>query len=60
MMKRLFVAIVLNALFVAGVFAAEPAVIEGARKEGSLVFYTTMDIQNSKPLLDAFMQKISI
>src|SRR5687767_3991197 len=38
-------------------FAAEPAVIEGAKKEGSLVFYTTMDIQNSKPLLDAFTKK---
>jgi iron(III) transport system substrate-binding protein len=38
-------------------FAAETAVIEGAKKEAALVFYTTMDIQNSKPLLDAFMQK---
>ncbi|HMA81283.1 MAG TPA: extracellular solute-binding protein [Candidatus Binatia bacterium] len=31
--------------------------IEGAKKEGALVFYTTMDIQNSKPLLDAFSKK---
>jgi iron(III) transport system substrate-binding protein len=38
-------------------FAAEPAVIEGAKKEGSLVFYTTMDIQNSKPVIDAFTKK---
>ena len=37
--------------------AAESAAIEGAKKEGALVFYTTMDIQNSKPLLDAFMKK---
>ena len=37
--------------------AAEPSVIEGAKKEGALVFYTTMDIQNSKPLLDAFSKK---
>ena len=37
--------------------ATEPSVIEGAKKEGALVFYTTMDIQNSKPLLDAFTKK---
>ena len=37
--------------------ATEPSIIEAAKKEGSLVFYTTMDIQNSKPLLDAFMKK---
>lgn len=37
--------------------ATEPSIVEGARKEGTLVFYTTMDIQNSKPLLDAFMRK---
>ena len=37
--------------------AAEPSMIEGAKKEGALVFYTTMDIQNSKPLLDAFNKK---
>jgi iron(III) transport system substrate-binding protein len=36
---------------------AESAVVEGAKKEGALVFYTTMDIQNSKPLLDAFSKK---
>src|SRR5689334_4839591 len=37
--------------------ATEPAIVEGAKKEGALAFYTTMDIQNSKPLLDAFMAK---
>ncbi len=37
--------------------AAESSVIEGAKKEGGLIFYTTMDIQNSKPLLDAFSKK---
>ncbi len=37
--------------------ATEPSIIDAAKKEGSLVFYTTMDIQNSKPLLDAFMKK---
>src|SRR5262245_7418271 len=44
-------------LFASAALAAESAVIEGAKKEGALVFYTTMDIQNSKPLLDAFMKK---
>src|ERR1043166_5290479 len=29
----------------------------GAQKKRAPVFYTTMDIQNSKPLLDAFMAK---
>src|SRR6266436_8781291 len=43
--------------FASTVVAAEPAVLEGAKKEAALVFYTTMDIQNSKPLLDAFMKK---
>jgi hypothetical protein len=38
--------------------AAEPSVIEGAKKEAALVFYTTMDIQNSKPLLDALPRSI--
>src|SRR5215470_1036723 len=37
--------------------ATDSAIIEGAKKEGALVFYTTMDIQNSKPLLDAFLAK---
>lgn len=37
--------------------AADSSVIEGAKKEGALVYYTTMDIQNSKPLLDAFNKK---
>src|SRR5262244_4543940 len=44
-------------LFASAALAAEPAVVEGAKKEGALVFYTTMDIQNSKPLLDAFIKK---
>ena len=43
--------------FASAAAAAEPAALEGAKKEGALVFYTTMDIQNSKPLLDAFTAK---
>src|SRR4051812_33539327 len=37
--------------------AAEPGMVDGAKKEGALVFYTTMDIQNSKPLVDEFTKK---
>lgn len=45
-------------LFLAsGAMAAETSVIEAAKKEGAVVLYTTMDIQNSKPLLDAFLAK---
>src|SRR3989475_4277088 len=44
-------------LFASLAAGAESSVVDAARKEGSLVFYTTMDIQNSKPLLDAFMKK---
>src|SRR5882672_10127073 len=47
----------LYVFFASASLAAESAVVEGAKKEGALVFYTTMDIQNSKPLLDAFMKK---
>jgi len=36
---------------------AEATLIEGAKREGSVVFYTTMDIQNSSALVDAFTKK---
>jgi ABC-type glycerol-3-phosphate transport system substrate-binding protein len=53
----LSLSILLLSLFsVSFAVAAEPSV-EGAKKEGSLVFYTTMDIQNSKPVIDAFTKK---
>jgi iron(III) transport system substrate-binding protein len=39
------------------VFSAESNMLDAAKKEGAMVFYTTMDIQNSKPLLDAFNKK---
>ena len=41
----------------ARVIGADSALIEGARREGGLVFYTTMDIQNSSALVDAFTKK---
>jgi iron(III) transport system substrate-binding protein len=36
---------------------ADSALLEGAKREGGLVFYTTMDIQNSSALVDAFTKK---
>jgi iron(III) transport system substrate-binding protein len=57
MMLFSFVVFLSSLLPAACVLAAERALIEGAKKEGALVLYTTMDIQNSKPLLDAFTQK---
>jgi iron(III) transport system substrate-binding protein len=57
-MKRLLLLATIFYFVLASVaIATEPAIVEGAKKEGALVFYTTMDIQNSKPLLDAFMAK---
>ena len=44
-------------LCVSFAYGAESNIIDAAKKEGSVVFYTTMDIQNSKPLLDAFNKK---
>jgi len=44
-------------LFLLSFLSAAETVIEGAKKEGAVVFYTTMDIQNSKPLLDNFTKK---
>ena len=38
-------------------FSADSALIEGAKREGNVVFYTTMDIQNSSALVDAFNKK---
>src|SRR5262249_61733683 len=34
----------------------QPAIIEGAKKEGKLVWYTSMAVDTSKPLLDAFLK----
>src|ERR1051325_7269880 len=35
---------------------SQPTLIEGAKKEGKLVWYTSMAIDTSKPLLDAFVK----
>ncbi|MSP37288.1 MAG: extracellular solute-binding protein [Deltaproteobacteria bacterium] len=37
--------------------AADSSLLDGAKREGSLVFYTTMDIQNSGALVEAFSKK---
>lgn len=39
------------------VFGADASLVEAAKREGSVVFYTTMDIQNSSALVDAFSKK---
>ncbi len=36
---------------------AQDPFTEGARKEGRLMWYTTMNIDDSQPMLDAFMKK---
>ncbi|HEX2226711.1 MAG TPA: extracellular solute-binding protein [Candidatus Binatia bacterium] len=36
---------------------SQSALVEGARKEGKLVWYTSMAIDTSKPLLDAFQKE---
>lgn len=33
------------------------ALIDGAKKEGKLVWYTSMALDTSKPLLDAFLKE---
>lgn len=53
----LLVAFTLFPLSLAGVFAASPDVIEKAKKEGGLTFYTNLNIGESKPWLDAFEKK---
>ena len=41
----------------AAAIGADASLIEAAKREGSVVFYTTMDIQNSSALIDAFNKK---
>ncbi len=36
---------------------SQPAIVEAAKKEGRLVWYTSMAIDTSKPLLDAFVKE---
>src|SRR5678816_1969382 len=54
-----FKAIVLCCLSVVANLHAQsqPALVEAAKKEGKLVWYTSMAIDTSKPLLDAFVKE---
>ena len=36
--------------------ASQSALVEGAKKEGKLIWYTSMAVDTSKPLLDAFLK----
>ena len=60
-MKVLLVVLWFVALLAAASLQAQPtsqsALIEGAKKEGKLVWYTSMAIDTSKPLLDAFQKE---
>ena len=49
--------LVLSLAFVPSRIYAQPALIEGAKKEGKVVWYTSMAIDTSKPLLDAFLKE---
>ena len=59
MKSHLVVLVALFALVLSGrvVAAASPEVIEKAKQEGELSFYTNLNIGESKPLLDAFEKK---
>jgi iron(III) transport system substrate-binding protein len=57
MTSRLLLQLCLCLGLVSGACAAQSSLIDAAKKDGALVFYTTMDIQNSKPLLDGFIKK---
>ena len=37
--------------------ASQSALVEGAKKEGKLIWYTSMAVDTSKPLLDAFVKE---
>ena len=49
--------LVLSLAFVPSRLCAQTALVEGAKKEGKLVWYTSMAIDTSKPLLDAFLKE---
>lgn len=60
-MRFFWVAAFCFSLIPAGILQAQPAhqksLIEGAQKEGRLVWYTSMSIDTSKPLLDEFSKE---
>ncbi len=56
-----FLSLIIAGLFISSLLYAQApspsALIEGAKKEGKLVWYTSMAIDTSKPLLDAFQKE---
>jgi iron(III) transport system substrate-binding protein len=59
-MKRSFFAFMLAILFSSVVHSqsnTRAVLLEGARKESKLVWYTTMALDDSKPVLDAFIKE---
>src|SRR5262245_52899345 len=57
---KLVLSLTIYWLFAAGAShaqtASQSALVEGAKKEGRLVWYTSMAVDTSKPLLDAFLK----
>jgi iron(III) transport system substrate-binding protein len=56
-----FLSLIVAGLFISPLLYAQApspsALIEGAKKEGKIVWYTSMAIDTSKPLLDAFLKE---
>jgi iron(III) transport system substrate-binding protein len=55
-----FLLLIIVALVAAPIRAqttSQPALVEAAKKENKLVWYTSMAIDTSKPLLDAFQKE---
>jgi len=56
-----FLSLIIPGLFISSLLYAQAsspsALIEGAKKEGKVVWYTSMAIDTSKPLLDAFLKE---
>jgi iron(III) transport system substrate-binding protein len=57
LLSCLFAPLALILAFVPARLCAQSALIDGAKKEGKLVWYTSMAIDTSKPLLDAFLKE---
>jgi iron(III) transport system substrate-binding protein len=56
-----FLSLIVGGLFISSLLYAQApspsALIEGAKKEGKVVWYTSMAIDTSKPLLDGFLKE---
>src|SRR5438309_2193253 len=57
LLLRSFAPVVLVLAFAPSRLCAQPALVEAAKKESKLVWYTSMAIDTSKPLLDAFQKE---